>query len=83
MLGEMQLVFARRLQDIDAQRGAKQSFQGLEWLRDEGRHGGGFRYAAALTPAFNRAALNVSCVHYDDEPQKRLMLIKERYADND
>ena len=43
-----------------------------EWLRDEGRHGGGRRFACAETARFNRASLNVSCVHYDDEPQRRL-----------
>nr|WP_255216486.1 coproporphyrinogen III oxidase [Pseudenhygromyxa sp. WMMC2535] len=43
-----------------------------EWLRDEGRHGGGARYAAGETPAFNRAAINVSQVHYDDDPSRRL-----------
>ena len=26
----------------------------------------------ALTPVFNRASVNVSCVHYDDEPARPL-----------
>lgn len=47
-------------------------FAAHEWLRDGGRHGGGRRYACAETDRFNRASLNVSCVHYDDEPRRRL-----------
>ncbi len=44
----------------------------IEWLRDGGRHGGGVRFVCAQTPFFNRAAVNVSSVHYDDEPAKSL-----------
>jgi coproporphyrinogen III oxidase len=51
---------------------ARQPFEAIEWLRDGGRHGGGMRYAAAETPVFNRVAINVSHVHYDDEPSKPL-----------
>jgi coproporphyrinogen III oxidase len=38
----------------------------VRWQRDGGRHGGGARDCTAETPAFNRAAINVSQVHYDD-----------------
>lgn len=44
----------------------------VEWARDGGRHGGGARDVAVETPTFNRAAINVSQVHYDDEPAKKL-----------
>lgn len=44
----------------------------VEWARDDGRHGGGARFIAVETPMFNRAAINVSQVHYDDEPEKKL-----------
>ncbi|MCA9681288.1 MAG: coproporphyrinogen III oxidase, partial [Myxococcales bacterium] len=44
----------------------------VEWLRDEGRHGGGMRYVAVETPVFNRVAINISHVHYEDLPDKRL-----------
>lgn len=47
-------------------------FAPLEWLRDGGRHGGGVRFACAEAAGFNRASVNVSCVHYDDEPARRL-----------
>ena len=47
-------------------------FRAIDWLRDGGRHGGGRRYATALSPVFDRASINVSTVHYDDLPEKRL-----------
>ena len=47
-------------------------YQPVSWLRDEGRHGGGERLQAPDCQAFNRASVNVSQVHYDDEPQRRL-----------
>lgn len=60
--------FATRLDALhDAPR-----FAPVSWLRDAGRHGGGARLAAADTPVYNRASVNVSQVHYDDMPGKRL-----------
>lgn len=47
-------------------------FERTDWLRDGGRHGGGWRLGTALSEAFNRASINVSSVHYDDEPARRL-----------
>ncbi|CAN5721601.1 coproporphyrinogen III oxidase [soil metagenome] len=47
-------------------------FVAVPWLRDEGRHGGGTRLCVADSPVFDRASVNVSQVHYDDEPAKRL-----------
>ncbi len=44
----------------------------VEWLRDGGRHGGGVRYVVGDTAVFDRASVNVSQVHYDDLPDKRL-----------
>ncbi|HEX2685569.1 MAG TPA: coproporphyrinogen III oxidase [Kofleriaceae bacterium] len=42
------------------------------WARDGGRHGGGDRLSIGTTPVFDRASINVSQVHYDDEPAKKL-----------
>lgn len=42
------------------------------WARDGGRHGGGDRWGTGDTPRFDRASVNVSQVHYDDEPAKKL-----------
>jgi coproporphyrinogen III oxidase len=49
-----------------------ESFQRCEWLRDDGRHGGGTRYGIADSNLLGRASVNVSQVHYDDEPERRL-----------
>src|SRR4051794_34337196 len=50
----------------------RSEFTAHQWLRDDGRHGGGERYTCAETERFNRASVNVSCVHYDDEPERKL-----------
>lgn len=44
----------------------------VAWLRDRGAHGGGDRRELADTPAFDRASVNVSQVHYDDDPARPL-----------
>lgn len=49
-----------------------QPFNAIEWLRDEGRHGGGQRFGVVDTPLLARASVNVSQVHYDDEPDRKL-----------
>jgi coproporphyrinogen III oxidase len=48
------------------------SFSSAVWLRDAGRHGGGRRFGAADTAILGRASVNVSQVHYDDEPDRKL-----------
>ena len=51
------------------------SFSPISWLRDEGRHGGGTRLAYPLKPQegiINRASINISQVHYDDDPARAL-----------
>ena len=53
-------------------RGEPDRFSEVTWERDGGRHGGGTRRAIADTAMFDRASVNVSQVHYDDEPAKRL-----------
>lgn len=47
-------------------------FQPVHWLRDQGRHGGGVRFVADECGVFNRASVNVSQVHYDDQPNRSL-----------
>lgn len=41
----------------------------VEWLREGGR-GGGVRFGCAETSMFNRASVNVSQVHYEDDPTR-------------
>ena len=47
-------------------------FQEVEWFRDEGRHGGGQRFGVEDTELLGRASVNVSQVHYEDDPGRRL-----------
>lgn len=44
----------------------------VAWQRDEGRHGGGVRFQCTGDEALDRASVNVSHVHYDDDPDRRL-----------
>jgi coproporphyrinogen III oxidase len=44
----------------------------VEWLRDDGRHGGGNRQVWDRDEVFLSASLNFSQVHYDDLPDKTL-----------
>ncbi len=74
LVDDLQQRLVERLQQAARARGEPASFERVVWLRDEGRHGGGVRYQAAPVPggAFDRASVNVSGVHYDDLPDKRL-----------
>jgi len=62
----------RRLVDNLATPGDSGRFEAVSWLRDEGRHGGGMRFAYSGGNVFNRASVNVSQVHYDDLAEKPL-----------
>ncbi|MEM9460707.1 MAG: coproporphyrinogen III oxidase [Myxococcota bacterium] len=68
----LQLRFATKLEAVSRALGEDRPFESVEWLRDEGVHGGGMRRATGDTPIFDRASVNVSQVHYDDLPDKRL-----------
>ncbi len=61
----------RRLEAVARGVEAEEAFRPVEWDRDGGRHGGGVRFVAT-GPLFNRASVNVSAIHYDDLPDKRL-----------
>ena len=59
--------------DAHAERfGDGRSLEHTSWLRDEGQHGGGWRYEGTDRGILNRGSLNISSVHYDDLPDKRL-----------
>lgn len=49
-----------------------QPFAAVEWFRNEGRHGGGRRFGLEDSELLGRASVNVSQVHYDDEPDRKL-----------
>ncbi|MEI6890926.1 MAG: coproporphyrinogen III oxidase [Pontiella sp.] len=49
-----------------------EKFHGSEWLRDDGQHGGGRRFGIEDSALLGRASVNVSQVHYDDDPARKL-----------
>jgi len=67
----LQARHVRRLEAFSRAAGHPVAFTPVSWDRDGGRHGGGTRFQAA-GGAFDRASVNVSCVHYDDQPDKAL-----------
>ena len=72
LVEELQSYFVSKLNDISHTFGEAIDFEAVEWFRDEGNHGGGVRYEARDQSLFNRASVNVSQVHYDDDPSKKL-----------
>ncbi len=68
----LQRRFAAALQVVSARHGDPIELAPVSWLRDGGRHGGGTRLVGVDSAVFNRAAINVSQVHYDDDPGRRL-----------
>ena len=72
LVNALQQRFVQRLEAVSDGAGYPVAFEPVEWLRDDGRHGGGVRFVAADTPIFDRASVNVSQVHYDDLPDKKL-----------
>lgn len=69
---ELQQRFVSKLDSISAQFGDNRPYAPFEWLRDEGRHGGGVRYMATDARVYNRASVNTSQVQYDDDATKAL-----------
>ncbi len=68
----LQRRFADRLGALADDLGLAQAFEPVEWLRDEGRHGGGIRLQTADGEMIGRGSINVSQVHYDDDPARKL-----------
>jgi len=68
----LQRRFFSALERVAAAAGSPVAFERVEWLRDEGRHGGGTRYKIGDSAVFDRGSVNVSQVHYDDRPDKKL-----------
>jgi coproporphyrinogen III oxidase len=66
------LVVAVQRHMVTAMEAIGGAFTATAWLRDDGRHGGGERWGTGATPIFDRASVNVSQVHYDDEPTRKL-----------
>jgi len=67
LVESLQIRFVRALEA-----GGGEPFASTEWLRDGGQHGGGVRYGITDSDLFGRASVNVSQVHYDDDPERKL-----------
>ena len=72
LVSDLQQRFATKLNAIGKQFGTGKPYEPTEWFRDDGRHGGGERYMATDETLFNRASVNTSQVHYDDDASKQL-----------
>ncbi|MDX8389750.1 MAG: coproporphyrinogen III oxidase [Mariprofundaceae bacterium] len=68
----LQQRFVTGLEKLSLERGGEKCFTTVEWLRDGGLHGGGERYETSNSSLFGRGSVNVSQVHYDDNPEKKL-----------
>ncbi|HRC56165.1 MAG TPA: coproporphyrinogen III oxidase [Kofleriaceae bacterium] len=68
----LQQRFVAGLEAAAAAAGMPARLAPVEWLRDDGRHGGGVRWGTADSAMFGRASINVSTVHYDDLPDRKL-----------
>lgn len=72
LVEELQNYFVKKLDNLSSTFGESKTFKAVEWLRDEGSHGGGVRFEARDESVFNRGSVNVSQVHYDDDKNKKL-----------
>lgn len=68
----LQSSFVNKLNHVSEKFGNAKLFEEVEWMRDSGKHGGGSRFEARDTEVFNRASVNVSQIHYDDDKEKNL-----------
>ena len=72
LVSSLQQRFVQGLEKISDQLDLSQKFTPVEWLRDNGIHGGGIRYETADGAMIGRGSVNVSQIHYDDNPDKKL-----------
>jgi coproporphyrinogen III oxidase len=72
LVTSLQQRFVAGLERLAEARGSDQRFTSVEWGRDDGRHGGGIRFETGAGDLFWRGSVNVSQVHYDDDPAKKL-----------
>lgn len=72
LVEDLQRYFVTQLNAVASTTTKENEFEPIEWFRDEGLHGGGIRYVARNEQVFNRASVNVSQVHYDDDKTKSL-----------
>lgn len=71
LVTKLQKHLVSRLEELSAG-SAKKAFEPVEWLRAQGRFGGGVRLVARDEQVFNRASVNISQVQYEADPSKPL-----------
>lgn len=71
-LTTLQERFRDGLNNLSLHWGDQKQLVRSSWLRDQGQHGGGWRWGGVDEGILNRGSLNISSVHYDDLPEKRL-----------
>ena len=72
LVSSLQSRFVQGLEKVSTENDKAVDFALIEWLRDSGTHGGGNRYSAPENDLFDRASVNVSQIHYEDLPEKKL-----------
>lgn len=72
LVSELQHRFVHKLETVALAFNTPQKFESVEWQRDEGIHGGGIRLETADGAMISRGSVNVSQVHYDENPEKKL-----------
>ncbi len=72
LVSSLQKRFVAGLEKLSQSHHDAHTFAPVEWLRDEGFHGGGVRYEASESSIYGRGSVNVSQIHYDDKPEKKL-----------
>jgi len=72
LVSSLQQRFVEGLMKLAVAHDSAQRFTPVEWFRDEGLHGGGVRFETADGDLIGRGSVNVSQVHYDDNPEKKL-----------
>ncbi|MDQ6984594.1 MAG: coproporphyrinogen III oxidase, partial [Ghiorsea sp.] len=72
LVSSLQTRFVQGLEKASQHLGLTQTFSPVECERDQGIHGGGIRFETADGLMIGRGSVNVSQVHYDDNPDKKL-----------
>lgn len=67
LVKNLQHYFVDQLENITIAKISTKPFKKVEWLRDQGKHGGGVRYVSTNKAMFNSASVNVSQVYYTND----------------
>ncbi len=70
LLRNIQSYFKSELVKASSLTSQSTQFKAVEWLRDNGSHGGGERFETIEGGIFNRASINVSQIQYEDDANK-------------